>query len=354
MKLNENLSFLIKHTPAAVAMFDKNLCYLAHSDRWLKDYQLGDVDIIGKSHYEVFPDVLDRWKRDHQKVLQGAVLKKDEEQWVRDDDEIVYLRYELRPWFDKDNEIGGMIMFTEVTTPMVEARKSLEKSIDELKLSNKDLKEFAYIASHDLKEPVRNIHGLVQLLENNIADQISPDDFSHLATIKKASQTMIDITDGLLEFSRIGRIDEKKEKINVSKLFARLQKEFQNEQVKIEIPEKEYDIVFTKKWMTFIMESLLKNAINFNKEDNKLIKIGVTQASRATIVSVSDNGIGLDTGESEKVFTMFKRLHNQKDFLGKGVSLALCKKIIEHNGGKMWYEPNGEKGTTFFFSTFDL
>jgi light-regulated signal transduction histidine kinase (bacteriophytochrome) len=354
MKLNENLSFLIKHTPAAVAMFDTNVCYLAHSDRWLTDYQLGNVDIIGKSHYEVFPDILERWKRDHQRVLRGEVLKKDEEQWVREDNKIMYLRYELRPWYNKNEEIGGLIMFTEVITPIVEARKKLERSVAELQQSNKDLKEFAYIASHDLMEPVRNIHGLVQLLEGRIENQISSDDFSHLATIKKASHTMIDITDGLLEFSRIGRVEEKKENINVSKLFAKLQEKYQNETVQIDIPNEEYSLVFTKKWFIFIVESLLLNAIKFNLSDQKQVRIGVTQASKATIVTVEDNGIGLDADDDEKVFAMFQRLHNQKDFIGKGVSLALCKKIIEHNGGKMWYEPNANKGTTFFFSIFDL
>lgn len=352
MKLHENLSFLIKHTPAAVAMFDKNMCYLAHSDRWLSDYQLGDIDIIGKSHYEVFPDVRASWKKDHQNVLNGSVIRKTEEEWEREDGEKFYLRYELRPWKDKKEKIGGLIMFTEVITPMVQARKSLERTVEELKETNADLEQFAYIASHDLKEPIRTIYGLIQILENNIKDNISDDDLNYISMIKSSSRTMINITESLLQFSRIGRVEEPKESINITELFSKEAKRLEHEKINISIPETDYYVSFQKNWLNHIVKNLVQNAIKYNLEPNKEITVSITQASKVSIIAIKDNGMGLQLEHTDKVFKMFQRLHNKEEIQGNGIGLALCKKIIEFNGGKIWYEPNIDKGTTFFFSIF--
>ncbi len=119
---------LIKYTPAAVAMFDKDMKYIAHSERWLTDYQITDGSIIGKSHYEVFPDILDRWKKDHIDVLNGATIIKEEDEWKRDDGSSVFIRYRLNPWRNSSGEIGGLIMFTEVITAFIENRNQLNKT----------------------------------------------------------------------------------------------------------------------------------------------------------------------------------------------------------------------------------
>jgi PAS domain S-box-containing protein len=129
--LQENeavLRLFVEHTPAAVAMFDRDIRYLWYTKRWLSDYRLGDRDITGLSHYEVFPEVPERWKEIHQRVLAGAVERCEADPFPRMDGTEDWVRWEVRPWWNSECEIGGIIMFTEVITDEVLAKEALQES----------------------------------------------------------------------------------------------------------------------------------------------------------------------------------------------------------------------------------
>lgn len=112
----EVLRLFIDHAPASVAMFDRQMRYIAVSRRWVTDYGLGKADLIGKSHYEVFPEIPEHWKRIHERCLEGAVERCDEDSFVRTDGHVEWLRWEIHPWHDEAGQIGGIVMFTEVIT----------------------------------------------------------------------------------------------------------------------------------------------------------------------------------------------------------------------------------------------
>lgn len=119
------LALFIKHSPAAIAMFDRDMRYLSYSNRWLSDYKLDDQDLIGRCHYDVFPEISDEWKAIHQRCLNGAIEKSDEEPFVRLDGTTDWLKWQIHPWRDINENIGGIIMFTELITERKQAAENL-------------------------------------------------------------------------------------------------------------------------------------------------------------------------------------------------------------------------------------
>ena len=127
-RANSTLEAFIKHAPAAVAMFDKDMRYVAHTERWLDDYKIAERDLIGRSHYDVFPEVPDHWKAKHRRVLAGATEASPEEEFLRADGSTNMIRWEVRPWYLEDRSIGGMMMLTEE----ISERKKIEKQLWQL------------------------------------------------------------------------------------------------------------------------------------------------------------------------------------------------------------------------------
>lgn len=126
------MRLLVKNTPAAVAMFDNNMCYIMASDRWIADYHLQDKDIIGKSHYEIFPEIKNNsdWLAVHQRALKGEIIIRDEDSWIREDGKLEWVKWAIHPWMSSDDEIGGIVMFTEVITHRKEAEIREKKLMD--------------------------------------------------------------------------------------------------------------------------------------------------------------------------------------------------------------------------------
>lgn len=134
-KNEQILRLFVEHSPASIAMFDNNMCYLVASRRYLADYNLGDRDLTGRSHYDVFPEIPDRWKVIHQQCLAGETIREDEDMFPRADGKIDWVRWEIRPWHDTENRIGGIILFSEVITRQVESREALKESEKQIRVA---------------------------------------------------------------------------------------------------------------------------------------------------------------------------------------------------------------------------
>jgi PAS domain S-box-containing protein len=224
---------------------------------------------------------------------------------------------------------------------------------EDLQRSNSDLEQFAYIASHDLQSPLRNVEGFVQLLARRYRGKLDgkADEFiQYIATGVKDMQTLIlDI----LEYSKVGSGGAAFSKIDtsfcISKAIAHL---------KDAITEKNADIILEEPFpavsgdsvqITSLFQNLIGNAIKFCNE-TPTIHISAKKKGREYIFSVSDKGIGINPDESDKIFAVFHRLHSKTEYPGTGIGLAICKKIVERHGGRIWVESEPEKGSTFFFS----
>ncbi|MBE0435955.1 MAG: hypothetical protein IBX56_09150, partial [Methylomicrobium sp.] len=221
--------------------------------------------------------------------------------------------------------------------------------------SNADLEQFAYSVSHDMRQPLRTIAGHLHLLELGLAEQLDEDNKESLAFALDGAKRMDAMIVSLLDYSRIGRKTEPKiymeprESLNEALQF-----------LEVEIEEKRADIVVQGDWpvlsasrdeLTRLLQNLIANAIKYHdSEDVPHVTVVSTEHAGLWTVRIADNGIGIEPKQIDKLFQFFSRLQSRARFDGNGMGLALCRRIVEHHGGRIWAESEGEgKGSTFVF-----
>jgi light-regulated signal transduction histidine kinase (bacteriophytochrome) len=226
----------------------------------------------------------------------------------------------------------------------------------ELERSNNDLDAFAYIASHDLKEPLRGIHNYSSFLIEDYGDTLNEAGKAKLQTLIRLTQRMEDLIDSLLHFSRLGRVDLSMQptdinsvvKGNLDLLSARIEEM----QVEIRIPRPLPTVYCDRIQIGQVFNNLIANAIKYNEQDQKWIEIGyIDHPNQPITFYVRDNGIGIREKHFDSIFRIFKRLHGPSKYGGGiGAGLTIAKKIVERHGGKIWVESNYGQGSTFYFS----
>jgi len=233
----------------------------------------------------------------------------------------------------------------------------LQRRTDELALSNKELEDFAYIASHDLKEPLRGIHNYSSFLIEDYADQLDDEGKRKLLTLMKLSQRLEELISSLLYYSRVGRIRETFKETNLNHIIKQvietLKINFEEQGVDMRIPRTLPTIYCDKTRIKDIFFNLITNAVKYNDKEEKWIEIGFDKdkTRNGYIFYVRDNGIGIRKKHLESVFAIFKRLHGRDKYGGgTGAGLAIAKKIVENHGGKIWAESIFGHGTSFYFT----
>ena len=231
--------------------------------------------------------------------------------------------------------------------------KKLKERNEELVRSNDDLKQFASVASHDLKEPLRMVSVYVQLLATRYGKQLDEDAQSFINYAVDGAKRATGLIEDLLEYSRVDRRKGKPKLIDLNDVMSVVLKNLEVSIVKndalleIDPLPKIYADTFQ---MVQLFQNLVSNAIKFKKEDTQpVVKVSVVENLQNFTFTVQDNGIGIDPQYSEKVFMIFQRLHSQNSYEGTGVGLAICKKIVERHGGKIWLTSRKGEGTTFHF-----
>lgn len=230
----------------------------------------------------------------------------------------------------------------------------LELRADELLLLNKELEEFAYVASHDLQEPLRMVTGFLSQLQKKYENELDDKARQYIHFAYDGAIRMRQIILDLLEYSRAGRNELKIEKTDLNDLMDHvtgLCKESIQEKKAI-VRWKKLPVIYTSKTpLQQVILNLLGNALKYSKaEVPPVINIDVEEKNEEWIFSITDNGIGIDPDFHEKIFVVFQRLHRKEEFSGTGIGLAICKKIIERLGGRIWLESREGKGSTFYFS----
>ncbi len=233
------------------------------------------------------------------------------------------------------------------------SNKKLKKSMLDLERSNKELEQFAYVASHDLQEPLRMISSYTQLLAKRFQGQLDEkaDKYIHYAV--DGAVRMQTLINDLLSYSRVTTRGEPFKNVDCYSVLGQahlnLKKVIEENQAIIMnngLPEVKADA----NQLVRVFQNLIANAIKFRKEETPVIRISAKQKDEEWIFSVQDNGIGIDQKHKDRIFIIFQRLHTRADYAGTGIGLAVCKRIINRHGGKIWVESEPGKGSTFYFT----
>jgi len=236
-------------------------------------------------------------------------------------------------------------------------RKKAEQAINEvnrlLEQSNKELENYTYVVSHDLKAPLRTIKSFGSFILEDYGDKLDETGQDYLTRIVNASSRMDSMIEELLILSRVGRKFTEIEKVNLNKLLEEiltdLEATIKEHNTKV-VVDKLPVIPVQSVWMRQLFMNLISNALKFNESKTPKIEILYEERKSAHVFKVRDNGIGIEEKYLTRIFKLFERAPTEKKYDGTGAGLSICKKIVEHLGGKIWVESTPGKGSTFMFT----
>jgi len=364
----ERLRLFVEHAPAAIALLDRNMCYLKVSRRWLSDFHLPEQDLVGRSHYEVFPKMRERQKEIHKRCLAGAVEKCEEDAVPGADGTIDWIRWEIHPWRDANHEIGGIIIFSERITERKRAEEELRASREELRrlneeldrrirertaqfeASNRELEAFAYSVSHDLRAPLRGIDGWSWALLEDYGERLDAQAHRYIERVRSEAQRMGVLIDDLLKLSRVTRAEMKMLPVDLTALAraiaTRVHALYPGRQIEFVI-QPGLAAIGDASLLDIALTNLFDNAAKFTANRARAV-IEFSRAGQA--FSVRDNGVGFDMEHAGRLFGTFQRLHKSAEFPGTGIGLATVQRVVRRHGGEVWAEAEPDRGATFHFT----
>lgn len=243
-------------------------------------------------------------------------------------------------------------------TLLREQKAELDLQADELRRSNAELEQFAYVASHDLQEPLRKVASFCQLLEKRYGSQLDERGKQYIDFAVDGAKRMQVLINDLLTFSRVGRMSDRNQPVRLDqtldKALTNLSAAVEDTEAVVERPAELPEILGEPTLLVMLWQNLLSNAIKFRRPDlAPAVRLEVATSAEepdALLFSVTDNGIGIPPEFAEKVFVIFQRLHARDEYTGTGIGLAVCKKIVEYHGGRIWIDTAHTGGTRICFT----
>jgi len=329
-------------------IFDKNLRYILAEGPLVGIVSKPKSDIEGRTVYDSIREVdRERVKQIYNKILAGESSEAEQTFFERS------LKVYHLPIRDEKGEIiYGMVMVFDISD-LKGVQRELEKRATQLQRSNEELEKFAYVASHDLQGPLRTIASYLQLLEMRYKKKLDPEALEFIDFSVNGAKRMQQLILDLLNYSKISSVPKPFVKTNVNDLVKHVLKGLNStiKASKAEITVEELPELMADPNNLFqLFQNLIDNALKFIKQDNPQIKISAVEREDEWEFSVSDNGIGIKDEYQDKIFQIFQRLHAVTEYPGTGVGLAICKKVAQLHGGRIWFTSVPDHGTTFHFT----
>lgn len=330
-------------------LYGKNVrAHLSGTDIWEEKFHPEDLPLIKQSLFDALKDrETEFWQREYRVYHETG-----EEKTVIDKG--IIIRNELGEAVRMIGAISNISDRVRYKKELEELNITLKKNIKELEVTNEQLEQFAYIASHDLQEPLRMISSFLNLLEAKVGDQLDNKARQYIYFATDGAKRMKQIILDLLEYSRAGKFNEEPQIVDLNLLledYRILRRKIIGEKNVTMVSDILPVIKCHKAPLIQTIHCLMDNSIKYSRESvNPYISISVEEGYDFWTLIIQDNGIGIEKQFFEKIFIIFQRLHDKDQYSGTGIGLAIAKKNIESWGGKIWLDSNPGKGSTFYFT----
>jgi PAS domain S-box-containing protein len=253
---------------------------------------------------------------------------------------------------DKGQPAGACGVLMDVTERK-QSEETLARYALDLKRSNEELQQFAYVASHDLQEPLRMVASYLQLIESRYNDKLDEDGREFIAYAVGGATRMKALINDLLTYSRVQTQNRKFTTVDMEAVLSEVRGQLQIalEEANAQITHDPLPQVHGDQGLLVqLLQNLISNGIKYRRDESPQIHIRAERKKKTWVFAVKDNGIGIAEQYLERIFIIFQRLHSKEKYPGTGIGLAICKKVVERHGGDMWVESEVGKGTTFYFT----
>src|SRR5450432_81949 len=342
---NMNEGFIVDNISGNITFANKE---------FLKIFGLAEGDLSNLVHEDYFaPEYHEMLRSMHKRRVAGdQVPGVFEYEGLRKDGKRIWLWVHVNPVIENGTVIGTQSLIRDITE-LKNAEKTLKEYAEELKTSNIELERFAYVASHDLQEPVRMVSSFLTLLEKRLGSQLDETGKQYINFAVDGAGRMKTLIQDLLLYSRVGTNKEDFTSIDLNEVMQYTTRVLEEniKETGTEITVKSLPVIVANKTLTSqLFVNLVSNAIKYHGDKKPEIEIGCNEEGGQWVFYIKDNGIGIDPKYFDKIFIIFKRLHNKSEYSGTGIGLAICKKIVETHKGKIWVESETRKGSIFYFS----
>jgi signal transduction histidine kinase len=349
---------ILDNIPADIAVFDIHHTYIFVNKRGIKNKELREW-MIGKTDFDYCQSkgMSIEIATNRRRFFDETIKNKKEFEFIDEHKNQGGSQFVLRKFYPhfENKELKFVIGYGTDITLVKKVELKLEDTLNKLKKTNEELEQFAYVASHDLQEPLRMVTSFLSLLEKKYNNDLDEKAKSYIHFAVDGSQRMRQIILDLLEFSRVGKLGEHEmEDLNLNHLLDGIIK-LHMQQIMDTGAKIKYGPLPTIRNLripiTQVLQNLVSNALKYKKEDQSpILEIAVLEKDLDWEFSFKDNGIGIHPKYFTKIFEIFQRLHNKNTYSGTGIGLSVVKKTIESLGGQIWLDSEEGVGTTFFFT----